>query len=123
MTDATNMKNPEAPKPGAATQEYQKPRSPYAKLPFDLDPAELAQTGAQKMLLGEAERLKTEVGELKEKEQQYHPADKALAVLRARFQKYTMLEILYTMGIAVGFAIVGWLCYLIYAAGRTGGQA
>ena len=109
MPDATKIHNPEAPKPGATVQEYQKPRSPYAQLPFDLESAELSQTGAQKMLLGEAERLKAEVGELKEVEKNYYATDKALAVLRAKFQKYTMLEILYTMGIAVGFAIIGWL--------------
>jgi len=99
----------EAKGPLGEQQEYTKPQRPYTNLPFDLKPDELSQKGVQKMLLGEISRLDSRVTELSEFEEKYHERDRDCAVLMAKRQRDTMLEILYTVAIAVGAALVGWL--------------
>jgi hypothetical protein len=104
--------NPEEPKADGSAQDSKKARSPYSKLPFDLTPEELAQTGTQKMFLGEVDRLNIEVGNLKDFERKYHAVNAAFLVLESKFLRYTALEILYTMGIAASFAALGYLIRL-----------
>lgn len=101
--------NPEAPKDEGATGQSKKPRSPYASLPMNLREEELKQTGVQKMLLGEVDRLQVEVGELKEVRARCETATVNYKVLQARFQQYTWLEVLYTLGIGIAFTIAGYL--------------
>ena len=99
----------EAKAPLGGQQEYSKPERPYSHLPFNLKPKDLCQEGVQKMLLGEISRLDSRVTELAEFESRFHERDKDCAVFRARQQRDTMLEILYTAAIAVGAALLGWL--------------
>jgi len=90
-------------------QDYAKPQRPYSHLPFNLKPEELAQEGVQKMLLGEISRLDARATELSDFERQFHERDKDCAVFQAKQKRATMLEILYTVAIAVGAALLGWL--------------
>jgi hypothetical protein len=82
---------------------------PYSKLPFDLNVDDLASGGVHKMLLGEIERLSEENGRLQALETQFHEKDKRCAVLVAESKQNTLLEILYTIAIAVGAALLGWI--------------
>lgn len=103
-------KNPEEAKsPPDERQDYAKPQRPYSNLPFNLKPEDLAQEGVQKMLLGEISRLDARVTELSDFERKFHDRDKDCAVFKAKQKRDTMLEILYTVAIAVGAALVGWL--------------
>jgi len=103
-------KNPEEAKsPPGERQDYAKPQRPYSHLPFNLKPEELSQEGVQKMLLGEISRLDARVSDLSDFERQFHERDKDCAVFRSRQKRDTMLEILYTVAIAVGAALLGWL--------------
>lgn len=102
--------NPEEEKSSTEEkQEYTKPQSPYSKLPFDLKPEDLLQEGVQKMLLGEISRLHSDNFKLCDFEKRFYERDKECAVLKSKQQKDTMLEILYTVSIAIGAALIGWL--------------
>ena len=90
-------------------RDYPKLRRPYSKLAFDLDPSDLNQEGVQKMLLSEVSRLEGQVAELSEFHEKFYEKDKECAVLKTKCQKGTMLEILYTVAIASGAALLGWL--------------
>lgn len=102
-------KEPEEAIPSSTRQEYPKVQRPYSNLPFNLKPEDLAQEGVQKMLLGEISRLDNRVSELTDFERRFHERDKDCAVFISKAQKATMLEILYTVSIAVGAALIGWL--------------
>lgn len=99
----------EAKAPLGEQQEYSKPERPYSNLPFNLKLEDLSQEGVQKMLLGEISRLDARVIELSDFESRFHENDKDCAVFKAKEQRDTMLEILYTVAIAVGAALLGWL--------------
>ncbi len=110
--------NAEEPKDALGGQmEYHKARRPYSNLPFDLKPSDLSQEGVQKMILGEISRLDSQVVELSEFQGEFHKKDKECDVLKAQRKRNTMLEILYTVAIAVGAALLGWLP----ASDSTGG--
>ena len=103
------VENPEAPKTDESASESKRSRSPYAQLPFDLTTDEMAQSGTQKMLLGEVERLSADESELKDCKKRLHQVEVSCAVLRSKFKQYTALEILYTMSVAAAFAVFGYL--------------
>lgn len=114
----TDIKSPEEPeqgvklleqqpRPGASSDTYPKSRRPFSKLTTELEPKDLTQEGVQKMILGEIARLETEVSKLQQYEESFHASDKQCAVLNSKLKRDTTLEILYTIAIAVGSALLG----------------
>jgi hypothetical protein len=61
------------------------------------------------MLLGEIERLSEDNGRLQSIETRFHEKDKRCAILEAEASQNTLLEILYTVAVAVGSALLGWI--------------
>jgi len=107
---SADEKGPEEPLGSAeGRREYPKARGSLSKLPFELEPEELAQPGVQKMLVGEISRLEAEVAEYKSYTERFHQSDKKCTELQARSKHEATLEILYTVSIAVGSGLVGWL--------------
>ena len=102
--------NDEEPRGSDGSQQvYPKVRRPFSKLAIELETDDLAQKGVQKMILAEIARLETEVAMLEDYEAKYHDKDKECAVSSVRLKKNTMLEILYTVAIAIGSGLIGWL--------------
>ena len=100
--------NAEEPKGSAGElQEYTKFLRPFSKLAVELKPEDLAQKGVQKLILAEVARLENEAASLSDYEMKFHEKDKECAISKVRLQKGTMLEILYTIAIAVGSALIG----------------
>jgi hypothetical protein len=86
-----------------------KTRRPFGKIQTDLETSDLASKGVHKMLVGEIARLSDEISRLQEIESRFHESDKRCAVLEEGRKQNRMLEILYTVSIAVGAALIGWL--------------
>lgn len=97
------------PNVGLTPDSYVKQRRPYSRIATELEPEELSQKGVQKMVIAEIARLETENAQLRSFESRYYIAHTSCEVLKAQRAKYTMTEILYTVGIAAGAALLGWL--------------
>lgn len=112
-------KRPEDASPAPAERtEYAKTRRPFSKLAVELDPDDLSQKGTQKLILSEISRLESEVVELRDYETRFHLTDKECGILKAKREKDTTLEVLYTASIAVGSALLGWLPSSTSTGGR-----
>ncbi len=107
MTDINNLEDPK--EAGEEQQVFNKPIRPYSKIPFDLKPENLTEEGVQKMILGEISRLEAQVYDLSQYEKKFHQINLECAVLQAEKKKMKFLEILYTLAIAVGSALLGWV--------------
>ncbi len=82
-------------------------RKPYSKIAIELDEVDLKSKGVQKLLLAEISRLETENAELRSFRVEFHEKDKDCAKFGVKLQKNTMVEILYTVSVAVGAALLG----------------
>ena len=65
---------------------------PLRKISRELTEDELAAPGAQKLLIGELDRMEKEIEVLADYREQFHQADKARAVLSERLKKSTAKE-------------------------------
>ena len=97
----------EAPDLADEIQGAVKIRRPFSKLAVELDENDLESKGVQKLLLAEISRLEAENAELGSFRDDFHARDKDCAKFGVRLQKNTMMEILYTIAVAVGAALLG----------------
>ena len=96
-----------------------KTRRAFSKLATELSQEELESSGVQKLLLAEITRLEQENFRLASFQNQFHESDKERATLKERGRKSTFLEILYSLGLTLGAALVG-LTPFFNAAGANG---
>lgn len=84
-------------------------RQAFRDIRRQLQEAELASPGVQKLLLEDLERAESECDVLQGYVERYHQADKRAAVLEERLRTHTAVEILFGVGISVGSAIIGFV--------------
>jgi hypothetical protein len=71
-----------------------------------LDPADLAHPGVQKLLLDEYDRALDECERLRAFETQFHDKDKRVEVLEEKLRKRLALDIAWGAGLAVGTTLI-----------------
>lgn len=91
----------------AEVQGSPKIRKPYSRLAIELNEDDLESKGVRKLLVAEISRLEAENAELSNFRDEFHTKDKECARFVVRLRKNTMVEILYTLAIAVGSALLG----------------
>jgi len=96
-----------------------KTRRAFSKLAMELTQEELESSGVQKLLLAEISRLEQDNFRLSSFQDQFHEADKGREILKERSRKSTFMEILYSLGLTLGAALVG-LTPSFNAAGADG---
>ena len=84
------------------------PRKPYSKLATELSDDDLASPGVQKMLLAEISRLESVVHSGEEAKENYHTIDKECAVLKEKSKTFVFSEIIYSLSLTLGAAIIGF---------------
>ena len=82
-------------------------RQSFRGIRRELQETELSNTGVQRLILEDLEKAESECETLREYIDLYHTADKRAAVLEEKLRTHTALEILFAVGLGVGFAIVG----------------
>jgi hypothetical protein len=68
----------------------------------------LASKGVQKLLLNELETSEGDCEALRAYVERYHESDKRAAVLEERLKTNTGTEIMFSIGLVVGGALIGW---------------
>ena len=79
-----------------------------SRLKREMTDEELKETGTQKMLLQELERLTDENSELQEYRDNFYIADKELAVTKERLTRNNAMEIISSSCLAIGAASLGY---------------
>ena len=72
----------------------------------DLTDEELSTAGARKLLIDRLDQLEAQVVELKGYRDQFHAADREVAVLTQKIKGYTAHEVVYGVALAVGSVLV-----------------
>jgi hypothetical protein len=86
-------------------------RQSFRGIRRELQEVELANPGVQRLILEDLETAESECEALREYVDRYHEADKRAAVLEEKLRAHTALEILFAVGLGIGFAIVGLAPY------------
>jgi hypothetical protein len=120
MTQPDDMRE-EEPRESEPTGKAVAPktRRAFSKLAMELSQEELDSPGVQKLLLAEITRLEQENFRLSGFQDQFHEADKERDMLKERSRKSVFLEILYSLGLTLGAALMG-LTPSFNAAGADG---
>lgn len=105
----------------AKNNSSSKRSSAYRKLGRDLSEDELSNSGTQKMLLGDLDRLEVEVQELKEFREKFYDVDKSNAVKDEQLKSSTSKEVLYAVVISIGAVLIG-LTPSLWSATNSNGQ-
>ncbi|MFB9151054.1 hypothetical protein [Roseovarius ramblicola] len=82
-------------------------RQPFINLRRELSEEELSNSGVQKMMLAEVERLDAENDKLQDVQLQYHQKDKQVAVFEEKFKAKVAIEVISTGMITVGSVLLG----------------
>jgi hypothetical protein len=82
-------------------------RQAFRDIRRQLQEADLASPGVQKLLLDDLERAEAHNNILEGYIERYHQADKRAAVLEERLKSEKTIEIMFGVGISVGSALVG----------------
>ena len=85
-----------------------KGRRSFSRARREMNEEEETQSGVQKMMLDEVDRLENENGALKSFVGRYHDADKKSAVLEEKLTKHHSSEIVYSALMTVGAAAIGY---------------
>lgn len=92
------------------------PSSPYSRIRREISEEDLQSPAVQRILLGEVDRLQTQISDLELIKVKYHAADKQTAILNEKIKALTSHEVLYGICLTVGSAIIG-LASLLWASG------
>lgn len=92
---------------GAATVATTGKRQAFREIRRELTDAELASPGVQKLLLDNLDRAESDCEVLQAYVERFHEADKRAAVLQEKLRTETAFEILFTVGVGIGCAIIG----------------
>ncbi len=82
-------------------------RKAFSKLATELTDDELNSPGVQKMLLAEIARLESTVIYTEKFKDKFHEADKDRAVLKEKEKTFIFSEILYSVSLTLGAALIG----------------
>jgi hypothetical protein len=94
-------------------------REAFRNIFRQLSSEELSNPGVQKLLLDDLERAESECELLQTYVERFHDADKRAAVLEERLNKQTAFDILFTVCIGLGGAIMG-VAPLFWGQGSKG---
>jgi hypothetical protein len=86
-------------------------RQSFRAIRRELQEAELTNPGVQRLILEDLETAESECEAIREYVERYHEADKRAAVLEEKLRTHAALEILFAVGLGMGFAIVGLAPY------------
>lgn len=93
--------------PIAGSSKSTKQSTAYQELKRDLSEDELTSPGALKLMLNDLDRLNDEVAKTSPYKDLFHEKDKEVAVLEGKLIKNTNNEILYSVAITIGSALLG----------------
>ncbi|MBU1391146.1 MAG: hypothetical protein KJ856_21305 [Gammaproteobacteria bacterium] len=82
-------------------------RKAFSKLATELSDKDLSSSGVQKMLLAEITRLESAVLRAEGFAMKFHNSDKECAVLREKEKTFLFSEILYSVSLTLGAALIG----------------
>jgi hypothetical protein len=83
------------------------PNSPYSRIRREISEEDLASPAVQRILLGEVDKLQSQVTELQEIESQFHSVDKKAAILEEKLKAVNSHEVLYSLSLTIGSIIIG----------------
>lgn len=92
------------------------PSSPYSRIRREIAEEDLQSPAVQRILLGEVDRLQSQVSDLELTRDKYYLADKKTAVLEEKLKALTSHEVLYSVCLTIGSAIIG-LASVIWSGG------
>lgn len=81
-------------------------RQVFRGLSRELNDADLANPGVQKMLLAELERMDNECASLRGYIERFYEADKDRGILKERLKTVTSIEVIFGTGMVIGGAIL-----------------
>jgi len=90
-----------------STTHIKSSRKAFSKLATELTDDELNSSGVQKMLLAEISRLEYVALYSNKFKEKYHNADKDRAVLKEKEKTFIFSEILYSVSLTLGAALIG----------------
>jgi hypothetical protein len=97
-------------------------RQAFRDIRRQLQDADLSSPGVQKLLLDELDQSESECELLQAYVERFHEADKRAAVLEEKLKASTAFDILFSVGIGLGCAIMG-LSPLFWSDGARGPMA
>ena len=83
------------------------PSSPYSRIRREISEEDLASPAVQRILLGEVDKLQSQVSELELIESSFHVTDKKAAVLEEKLKAVNSHEVLYGLCLTIGSAVIG----------------
>lgn len=83
------------------------PRKAFSKLAVELTDEDLQSQGVQKLLLAEISRLENEALQADSYRAKFNKSDKECAVLKEKGKKVVFSEILYSVSLTLGAALLG----------------
>jgi hypothetical protein len=95
------------PEAGEAAPHIKSSRKAFSKLATELSDEDLSSPGVQKMLLAEISRLESAALLSEEYQNKFHSADKECAVLKEKEKTLIFSEILYSVSLTLGAALIG----------------
>ena len=95
------------PEEEAGAIQTAKVKRPYDNLRRAITEDELSDAGARRLLLGDLDRLDREVNELKAFRDKFHESDKKCAVYDQQLSASSAIDLLFTISLASGSAILG----------------
>lgn len=104
--EAENSADVESSNSGG-TEHIKSSRKAFSKLATELTDEELSSSGAQKMLLAEINRLESQALHSEGFRDKFHIADKESAVLKEKENTFIFSEILYSVSLTLGAALIG----------------
>lgn len=85
-----------------------KARKSLSHVRRELNEEELASPAVQRLLVEEIERLERDSTELRSFVHRFHEADKRASILEEKTKKHRELEVLHSVTVAVGSALLGY---------------
>ncbi len=95
------------PTTAEAAPHIKSSRKAFSKLATELSDEDLSSPGVQKMLLAEISRLESAALYSEEFKGKFHKADKECAVLKEKEKTFIFSEILYSVSLTLGAALIG----------------
>lgn len=104
MPEAADIEPVPGDPPG---QPPPKPASALSGIRRDLTDEELSSPGARKLLIDRLDQTEKQIVELRDFQDQFHVADKQVAVLTEKTKQHLAAEVLYGTALSVGAIFVG----------------
>jgi hypothetical protein len=84
------------------------PSNPYSNIRREISESDLESPAVQRILLGEVDKLQTKVAELEIVKSSFHSMDKKSAILEEKLKSVNSHEVLYSLSLVVGSAVIGF---------------